>query len=88
MKFILFYFLGLKCLTHAICLLLQIPRDFGRFFLSFKDAAVQRYRENLGKKLTGTRLVVVNQAYYPLCCGSSCSFIDKKEKKILSTLWS
>ena len=53
-----------------------------------EGVAVQRYRTNSGKKLIGTGLVVVVQAYYPLCCGSACSSIDKKEKKILSTLWS
>ncbi|KAF3960475.1 hypothetical protein CMV_014814 [Castanea mollissima] len=35
------------------------------------DAVVQNYQANPGKKLAGTGLFVVDQAYYPLCCGTS-----------------
>ena len=42
------------------------------------DAAVQSYRANLRKKLAGTGLVVVDQAYYPLCYVTSWSSIDRK----------
>nr|POF21934.1 hypothetical protein CFP56_50090 [Quercus suber] len=42
------------------------------------DAAVQSYRANSRKKLTRTGLAVVDQAYYPLCCGTSWSSINRK----------
>ncbi|KAK7841554.1 hypothetical protein CFP56_015336 [Quercus suber] len=42
------------------------------------DATVQSYQANPVKKLAGTGLVVVDQAYYPLCCGTSWSSINRK----------
>ncbi|KAF3959996.1 hypothetical protein CMV_015241 [Castanea mollissima] len=43
------------------------------------NAAVQRYRANLGKKLGGTGFVVRDQDYYPICCGSSWTINDNEE---------
>ena len=76
-SFFLHIFLGLKRLTHAICFLLQIPRDFARYFLSYGCYGVE-ISSKFGKKLASIGFVVVNQACYLLCCGSSWSSIDKK----------
>ena len=80
------FFSGSKSLTH-VCFLLQI-REILQDASYLKDATMQRYRANPGKKLASIELVVLIKlaTHYVLIHHDFLSI--KKKKKILWTLWS
>ena len=81
------FFSGSKSLTHVVRFLLQI-REILLNASYLKDATMQRYRANPGKKLASIELVVLIKlaTHYVLIHHDFLSI--KKKKKILWTLWS